>query len=174
MNSISIRYGLLAGMIMISLMILLYMLSPGSLASMWSIVFYMPLIFLMIFGGITYRKEMGGEIDLKQAFVAVMLISVIATVMFDTFGYLLYSVIDPGLVEIIKEQAMENTREMMENFNAPEDQIDEQLAQLEEQDMNPTLKSQAIRYVSSLVIGAIMSLLIALFIRRKNQDAAAL
>lgn len=165
-----VKYGLMAGMIMIALMLVVYIVSPGSLASTITLVFYLPLIFLMVFGGITVRKELGGFIDLKKAFLACLLISFTATFLFDSFGYVLYAVIDPDLIEIIKEQALENTRTMMEKFNAQESDIDKQIALMEEQDMSPNLKSQLMRYAGSLLVGGIFALLIALFIRRSSPD----
>ena len=158
---------------MIVLMLLTYIISPASLASTLTLVFYFPLIFLMVYGGITVRKDLGGLIDLKTAFIACLLISIPATLLFDTFGYVLYAFIDPDLVDIIKEEAIENTRTMMEKFNALESDIDEQIATLEDQDMSPNLKSQLIRYFSSLLIGGLFSILIALFIRRAPSDESA-
>ena len=52
--------------------------------SPYALFLYLPLLFLMIWGGITYRKEVGGYKSFKQAFIAVFIISVIASFMFDT------------------------------------------------------------------------------------------
>lgn len=171
MNSYAtpIKYGIIAGIIMIALMLLLYMVAVSKLASFFTLFLYLPLIFLMIWGGITYRKEMGGFQSFQQAFIAILIISVIATFMFDTFGYLLYKVIDPDLPELIKKQAIENALLMMEKFGTPDDKMNEQLQTMEEQDYSPTAATQAIRYATSLVIGTIFSALIALFVRRDGQ-----
>lgn len=58
---------------------------------------------------------------------------------------------------------------MMEKFNTPDDKMEEAIQQMEEQDYAPTPQTQLIRYVSSLVIGAIFSALIALFVRRGDK-----
>jgi hypothetical protein len=101
--------------------------------------------------------------------MAVFIISLIATFLFDTFGYLLYKVIDPELPEIIKRTVIENTSAMMEKLGSTDEQIEEGLKRIKDQDYMPTLKSQAIRYASSVAIGAIFSALIALFVRRPEE-----
>jgi hypothetical protein len=174
MNSYAtpVKYGVIAGIIMIALLLLLYIVAVSKLASFFTLFLYLPLLFLMIWGGITYRKEVGGYKSFKQAFIAVFVISVIASFMFDTFGYVLYKVIDPDLPEMVKKQAIDNTALMMEKFGTPDDQMTEQLKKMEEQDYTPTLKTQSIRYASSLVIGIILSALIALFVRRDEHHPA--
>lgn len=171
--SLSIRYGFIAGAIMIAIVLLLYIISAPLLGTFWPMIVYVPVLFLMIWGGITYRKEIGGYKNFGQAFLAVFIISIIATILFDTFGYLLYKVIDPDLPEVIKQKVLENTSTMMEKFGAPDDKIDEALKSIKDQDYTPTLKSQAIRYGSSVVIGVILSALIALFVSRPDKKPEA-
>ena len=160
--SISLKYGLLAGIVMIAILMLIYIVSSGSLASFITMVVYMPLIFCMIWGGITYRREHKTFKSFTEAFLIVYIISLTATFMFDTYGYILYKVIDPSLPEVIKVKAIENASAMMEKFGTPNDKMEEALKQMEEQDYTPTLKTQAIRYGTSIVLGAIFSALIAL------------
>lgn len=166
--SLSIRYGAIAGGIMIALMLLLYILSPTSLAGFVALAFYIPLLFLMIWGGITARKEQGGYKSFGQAFVTVFIISIVATMLFDSFGYVLFKIIDPDLPGLIKQKQLDNTAAMMEKFGSTDEQVNEALKRIEETDFTPTLKSQAIRYASSAVIGLILSALIALFVNRPD------
>lgn len=163
-----IKYGLMAGIIMIAFLLLLYIISAEKLASFLPMLAYLPLVFLMIWGGITYRKELGNYKNFGQAFVAVLIISFIATFLFDTFGYLLYKVIDPDLPELIKKKAIENATAMMEKFGTPDDKLDEAIQRMQDQDYMPTFKSQMIRYGTSLLIGSIFSALIALFVNRPD------
>jgi hypothetical protein len=166
--SLSIKYGFIGGGIMIALMLLLYIISPTSLAGFIGLAFYMPLLFLMIWGGITARKQNGGYKNFGQAFATVFIISVIATMLFDSFGYLLFKVIDPDLPGLIKAKQLENTATMMEKFGSSDEQVHEALKRIEDADFTPTLKSQTIRYTSSIVFGLILSALIALFVNRPD------
>lgn len=163
-----IRYGLLAGTIMVAFLLILYIISAERLASFLPMLAYLPLIFLMIWGGITYRKELGNYKNFGHAFIAVLIISLIATFLFDTFGYLLYKVIDPDLPELVKKKAIENASAMMEKFGTPDDKVEEAIKRMQEQDYTPTLKSQLIRYGTSLLVGSLFSALIALFVNRPD------
>lgn len=168
--STSIKYGLVGGMIMIAIYLLLYIVAVDKLASLITMIVYLPLTFLMIWGGITYRKEIGSYKNFGHAFITVFIISVIATMLFDSFGYILFSVIDPELPALLKKKSIESAMLMMERFGTPDDKVKETLAQMEEQDFAPSLKSQAIRYATSLGVGAFFSALIALFVRRGEEQ----
>lgn len=168
--STSVKYGIVGGMIMIVIYLLLYIVAIDKLASLLTMIVYLPLTFLMIWGGITYRKEIGSYKNYGQAFLTVFIISIIATMLFDTFGYILFSVIDPELPVLLKKKSIESATLMMEKFGTPDDKMKEALAQMEEQDYTPSLKSQAIRYATSLGVGAFFSALIALFVRRGNEQ----
>jgi len=134
------------------------------------LLIYLPLLFLMIWGGITVRKERGGFGSFGDAFLAVFIISLTATFIFDTFGYVLYKVIDPGLTAFIKEKSIENTTAIMEKFGAPEEQIEQATKKMEDQDFTLTIKSELMHYAGQIAVGAILSLLIALFVRRGDEQ----
>lgn len=151
---------------MVVLLLVLYFIDMTMLATFWPMIVYLPLIFLMIWGGITIRKEIGGYKSLGQAFITVLVISFTATFVFDSFGLVLYKAIDPELPTVLKRKAIENATDMMEKFGTPEDKMEETLQQMEAQDYTPSIKSQAIRYASSLLIGSVFSLLIGVFVRR--------
>lgn len=167
-NTTAAQYGLMAGVIMIAIIMLIYIVNAASLGTMLPLVVYLPLLFLMVWGAVTIRKEAGAYKSFGQAFVTVFIISAIATVLFDTFGYLLYAVIDTELPEIIKQKVQDNTTTMMERLGSTDDQIEEGLKRIEEQDYNPNLKTQLMRYAMSFGIGAIFSALIALFVARPD------
>jgi hypothetical protein len=170
--SSALKFGSIAGTIMVVLLMLLYFIDMAKLASFWPMLFYIPLVFIMIWGGITIRKEIGGYKSLGQAFVMLLIISFTATFVFDTFGYILYKAIDPELPVILKQKAIENATDMMEKFGTPEDKMEEALQQMEAQDYTPTAVSQLIRYATSLGVGALFSLLIGVFVRRNDQSTA--
>jgi Na+/H+-dicarboxylate symporter len=155
---------------MILIYLLLYITAVEKLASLLTMVVYLPLTFLMIWGGITYRKEIGSYKNYGQAFLTVFIISITATFLFDTFGYILFSIIDPELPMLLKKKSIESATLMMEKFGTPDDKMKEALQRMEEQDYTPSFKSQLIRYATSLGVGAFFSALIALFVRRGNEQ----
>ncbi|MFN8298319.1 MAG: DUF4199 domain-containing protein [Chitinophagales bacterium] len=165
-----IKYGLIAGFSMIGLLMAIYLISVQTLFGFWTLLIYVVLIFCMIWGSITYRKEIGGFRNFGQAFVSVFIISITATLIFDTYSYLLYAVIDKDLPILQKQIALKKTDEYMERFGAPDDQREKTLKEMEAQDPTPTIKSQAFRMAFSLGIGAIFSLVIGGFVRRGDGD----
>jgi len=167
-HTTAVQYGLIAGVVMIVIILLLYIINPASLGTFIPMIVYFPLLFLMVWGAVTVRKETGAFHSFGQAFLTVFIISAIATFLFDTFGYLLYAVIDTDLPEIIKQKVLENTTTMMERLGSSDDQIENALKEIKNQDYNPNLKMQLMRFAMSFGIGAIFSALIALFVARPD------
>jgi hypothetical protein len=165
----SLKYGVIAGVIMIVLLLIIYFVDMTKLASLIALLIYLPLIFLMIWGGITIRREKGSFSGFGDAFLTVFIISVTATVLMDTFGFVLFKVIDPDVPGVIKAKTIESTRNMMEKFGATDDKIDEAVQKIKDKDFTPTIASQMGRYAWSIAIGAIFSLIIGAFINRSEE-----
>jgi Na+/H+-dicarboxylate symporter len=163
---VSLKFGVIAGIIMIIIMLAIYLVSVNSLASLVIYTIYLPLIFLMIWGGITARRELGKFNGFGHAFLTVFIISITATLLFDSFGFILYKVIDPQIPVIIKARVIENTSNMMEKLGASDEKTEETMQKIKDQDFTPTITSQLERMASSLIIGAIFSALIGLFVSR--------
>ena len=166
-----IKFGILGALSLIALQMIMYLVSPVSLTSFFAFVIYLPLLYLMIYGGITYRKEIGGFKNFGEAFLAVFIIGLIASVLHNIFSVILFKYIDPSLSDMIKQAAIENTQTMMEKFNTPDDQIELALNEVRKQDYSPSLKSFGIGILSALVFNTILSLLIASFVRRDSSAA---
>ncbi len=158
----------MSGLLMIVIYMLFYLLDATILASFFMLSIYLIPLFFMIYGGITYRKENNGYKSYGEAFLVLFIIAITSSLIIDWFGYALFKVIDPGLVEIIKEATIEKSAAMYEKMNLPEDQIEKQLKILKYTDFSPTLKTQAMRLAGSLVVSLILSSLIALFVRRNE------
>lgn len=167
--SMSIQYGLIAGIIMIVIILLIYFTNVTKLAGFFPVLAYVPLIFLMIWGGITARRELGNFSGFGHAFLTVFIISFTATMLFDSFNYVLYKVIDPEIPVIIKAKVIENTTDMMEKLGASDEKTEAAMKSIKDQDFTPNIKRQLERYGSSAVIGAILSALIGLFVNRPDE-----
>lgn len=165
-----IKFGILAGLLMIAGYTLLYLIDATLLASFYTLLLYVFPIYFMVFGGITYRKENNGFKNYGEAFLIVLIIAFVASLCIDWFGYLLYKVIDPSLVEIIKQSTIEKSEAIYEKMNLPEDQIEKQLKVLKYTDFTPTLNTQAMRMLGSFGVGVVLSALIALFVKRGDRN----
>ena len=165
----SIKYGVIVGILMFVIILMIYFVNVNKLAGFLPMIAYVPLIFTMIWGGITVRREQGAFKEFGQAFLTVFIISISATILFDTLNFTLYKVIDPQIPVIIKAKAIENTSEWLEKMGTTDEKADEAIKRIKDRDFTPTINSQLIRYASSALIGAIFSLVIGLFVNRPDE-----
>jgi uncharacterized membrane protein YagU involved in acid resistance len=134
-------------------------------------LFLMLLIYLgvTIYAGIDYRNNIGGFLPYGKAFVHGFLVLAISALVATLFSAVLYHVIDTELPQKLTDASLENTREMMEKFGAPEDAIDKALEDAKDRTANQfTFTGQLISYASILFFSAIMALISAIFVK-KNQ-----
>lgn len=166
-----IRWGLIGGLATIIASILIYIISPASFASM-SLMFGMLMfvVFFMVWGGVSFRRENNNSITFWQAFGAVLIIAAIVQLLSSGFSYILSNFIDTGLADLIKQKVIENTTEMMEKFNTPDDKIDEAIAQIEEQDFHFGLKEYAVRFMQGMGFYVVLGLIVAAFIKRPDKQ----
>lgn len=167
----SIKYGVIAGILMIVIILLIYFVNVQELASFLPVLVYVPLIFLMIWGGITARRELGNFSGFRQAFLTVFIISITATILFDSFKYVLLTRIDPSIPVMIKQKAIEIVTDRMDKIGASDEKTAKALEFINEQDYTPTITNELERMAVSIAIGAIFSALIGLFVNRPDERA---
>jgi len=164
----SIKYGVIAGVIMIAIISGIYAVNVDGLASMLPRVAYVVLIFAMIWGGITVRRQLGNYSGFGHAFLTVFIISFTATMMFDSFNYVLYTVVNPKIPAIIKARLIADSNEMAEKLGLNDEKREALLADLKNADYSYTTIVLFERYASSIIIGAIFSVVIGLFVNRPD------
>ncbi|MBX2896496.1 MAG: DUF4199 domain-containing protein [Cyclobacteriaceae bacterium] len=165
-----IKWGLIVGAISITLTVLLYVIDYTLMVQLKTL-FLMLLIYLgvTIYAGIDYRNNIGGFLPYGKAFVHGFLVLAISALVATLFSAVLYHVIDTELPQKLTDASLENTRQMMEKFGAPEDAIDKALEDAKGRTANQfTITGQLISYASILFFSAIMALISAIFVK-KNQ-----
>jgi hypothetical protein len=166
-----IQWGIVGGLISIVLSLLVYFVSPTSFASFKLVfVFVLLAIFLMIWGGINFRRDNHNTVSFVQAFIAVLIVGIIMSLISSVFSYILTTFIDPDLSELIKQKTIENTTEMMEKLGTPEDQLDEAIDKIRETNFNFGIKEYFFRFLQGSIMYVIFALIIAIFVKR-NPDA---
>jgi hypothetical protein len=166
----TIKWGGITAAVSVILTMLLYAIDYTLLVQLKVLFIFLAVYFgVVIYAGIEYRKSIGGFMSYGKAFQHGYLIFIISGLIATVFSMLLYFVIDPELPEKLTDASIENTREMMEGFGAPEDAIDNALDQAKEATAEQfTLTGIALGYVRILVVSAVMALISAIFVR-KNQ-----
>lgn len=109
-----------------------------------------------------YREnEMGGNLTYGQGFKFMFLMSIFVMVLSVIYSYVLFTYLDPGMIDTIKEQAAEK----MYQQNLTDEQVE---AALEMQSMWMTPGAMASFAVfGSLFFGTVLSLIIALFTKKE-------
>lgn len=165
-----IKWGLIVGAVSIVLTILLYVVDY-TLMVQFKTLLVMLLIYLgiTIYAGIDYRNNVGGFLPYGKAFVHGFLVLAVSALVATLFNMVLYNVIDTELPQKLTDATLENTREMMANFGAPEEAIDQAMEDAKGRTANQfTITGQLIGLASILFFSAIMALISAIFVK-KNQ-----
>ncbi|MBP6516733.1 MAG: DUF4199 domain-containing protein [Chitinophagales bacterium] len=165
----AIKWGIIGGLVSIILTMLIYFVSPSSLASFSLIfVFLLVSLFFLIWGGIDFRKANNDEISFVDALMATLIIAMISSLIGTLFSYILMNFIDPQLPEIIKQKVIENTVEMMEKFNTPDDKIEEAIDGIRSQNFSGGIKDYALKFANSMLMNAVFCLIVSAFIKRNT------
>lgn len=124
----AVKHGLILGAITIVMTLLLYAIDYTMLASIkFALLSLVVFLGYGIYAGISYRKEIGGFLSFKHAFVHGFLVFITSAIISTIFNILLHTVIDPELGQKLTDVSVQNAEDMMRNFGMPEDQLDEAL-----------------------------------------------
>lgn len=170
----ALKSGLIVGLIAVIVAVLVYLMDVTIFVSWWYGLLLVPLITtgVTVYFGIAYRNdEEGGYLKFGSAYgfsyVSLMISSVIGIL----FGILLFTVIEPGLSEILVEKSLENTEAIMQRFGAPQDAIDEALEDQEESlPKQFTAVGQLKGIIAPIIINAIFALFAGLIIKKKESE----
>lgn len=171
-KSSSINYGLYLGLFLSTITVLFYAVNLEMLTKWWlGIILF---LVILIFGIVSTAKSkslLGGFISFKQAFSSYFITIAIGFIISTAVSVLLFNVIDPEAAEILKENVIEASRQMMENFGAPQSEIDKAIAEMADQNqfaIGNQLKSVAFQLIFYAVIG----LIVALSMKKKDPNVA--
>jgi hypothetical protein len=119
----------------------------------------------IIWGQISYKKELGGIMPYGQALLAGLLTMVFASVISSIYTYILYSIIDPSLQEQLRIFTEE---QMIAQGNVPEAQMEAAMK------ITSKLQTPIMMLVMGIFggafIGVIVSLITAIFIKKNPSD----
>ncbi len=163
----ALKWGLILGMVNIAIYLLCYVIDKNILTQWWLGVGTLVInITLMIIPVTTKRKELGGLISFKDAFIICFVVLAGGALLQSVFNYVLYNLIDPSLSNFIKEKTIETTANMMEKFGAPQEQIDKTLSDMQNQDMSQNPARIGQQYLVMLLINAVISSIIAAIFKK--------
>jgi len=157
-------YGAIIGVVTVFVSLVFYFL--GMTSDRWtnwvgSLITLVLLIYLMI----QYRKEyLGGYASFGQIFVMVLVSAGIVAVIINTvYTYLLFTVIDPGLLEQMRVMAEER---IMNNPRIPESMYDDMFERMEKTFQVPRMIRLGL--IGGVAINVILGLIIAAFLKKEE------
>ncbi len=126
------KYGLIAAVISIAYTLVAYLSDLTLMVNPWmGIALWVISLVIFIMAVSKTRGAFGGYISFRDAFSTFILAYIVSSLVTTSFSILLFSVVDPGAAEDLQEMSIEATVELMENFGAPEAQIEETIEQME-------------------------------------------
>ena len=159
----SLTSGLYLGIVLILLSVIFYV--AGLTFETWvSYISYPVLIAGAVYAQLSYRKSLGGEMSYGQALGVGVMSIIFASVLSSIYAYILYTVIDPSLLDQMRVM----TEQKIIEQGVPDEQLDTA--------MNIAMKFQtpaAIAVMGILggaFIGLIISLITAIFTKKNPSD----
>lgn len=171
-----ILYGLIAFIFLCAFSFLSYsiyktLFSSATIASVFFFMVFGGVIFLAVWGGINLRRQNGGNISFSKAYLSVFIVLTMALLGWGLMAYLLPNVIARDKPQEIMAFAKEITREKMARQKIPQAEIDKTVNEITLDTYMPTGVAVAKDTAGKLVFAAILSVLIAAFIKRNSQIA---
>lgn len=169
----AVKHGLILGAISIVMTLLFYVIDYTLLATI-KVGLISLVVFLGygIYAGISYRKEIGGFLSFKNAFLHGFALFAISALLSTIFNIVLYTVVDPELPAKLTEVTIQNTQEMMAGFGMPEgEQMDEALAKARtDAEGRYTVGGLALGYVWALIGCAVFALISGAIVKKKRPE----
>lgn len=162
-------YGLILGLVSVFLSLVFYF--TGMTTANWTnwvtlIVSIVVLVYLMV----QYRNvHLGGYASFGQIFLMVLVSAgIISTIIGAIYQYLLFTFIDPGLVDQIRIVAEER---IMSNSRIPESMYDDIMERMDKRMTVPYMIRMAL--IMGPIVNAFFGLIIAAFIKKEEDVVPA-
>lgn len=160
----SVNFGLALGVFLVVMTTIIYAVNINLFTSTWiGIVNILIISGFGIFAVLKYKKSIGGFITFKESFTGFFITVVIGFIISTLFSILLFNYIDPEAKEILTENIIKLTVEMMQKFGAkPADlnKIIEEMRNTDSFGVMGQLKGFAFNTILYSIIGLIASLIL--------------
>ncbi|MEN8227264.1 MAG: DUF4199 domain-containing protein [Bacteroidota bacterium] len=160
-------YGAIVGFVGILISLVFYFLNMST--DSWTGYLTMAVgIAILVYCLVAYRNEyLGGFASFKQIFLMALVIGIISSIISALYAYVLYTVIDPGLLDKLRIAAEEK---IMNNPRIPESMYDGLFEKMEER-MNAT-RMVTMALIWGPIVNAIIGLIIAAFVKKEENSAS--
>ncbi len=173
-SKLSIRHGLLIGVISAVLTIVFFIINPVmQYTNIWvGLLSFAIMIALFVILGIDVRKKIGGFWSFGEAYVSLLIMAVATVFISILVGFILVKFVDPALPQKINDALADVTNKRLESFGASQAQIDESTKQFTNGEMlakfQPTFFNQIKNFGIGVLIYAVIDLILAACIKKKR------
>ena len=162
----ALNFGIIAAVISILYSLMAYLVDNTLFVNKWLATIMMIVGFVLyIMAPMRVKRDQGGYITFRDALAAFVVTFIIAGITGVIWNLLLFNVIDPDLQSTVQEMTIEKSVQMMERFGAPEDAIDQSIAQMEETN-NYSLGNQVKGFFMMLMFMIIVGLIVAAVVKK--------
>ena len=169
----ALNYGLITAVLLIVFGLILFLMDVD-FESLRTIGYfsYIIIIVLMILGILAQKKAQGGFITYGKAFTVGFLIILISAIISSIYQYFYFTSIDPGMAEEIMDFSMANSEQRILEMNPDASQAEIDQAMSYAESMSTPVWMVIWGFVSNVVIGTILSLILPIFMMKKNPAEA--
>jgi len=172
LNKLSIRNGLILAGISAVITIILYIINPlmqytNFVVPILTIVI---IIALFVILGIDIRRNLGGYWSFGQAFISLLIMSVIVLVVGILINFVIFKFVDPTMPTKVNDALLNVTTQRLEKMGMEQDKIDEATKPFTDGEtiakMQPTLVNELKAFGWALLFYAVLDLIIAACIKK--------
>ena len=174
-KSNNIRNGLTFGVIIgliycVSLFLRYNMLSSGVIMiGLIALLFYFGVIGMLFFCGIKRRNELGGYIDLKNAFQTIFVAILVAELIYTIFNFIYLKFVDPGYFDKMKTTMEAFLERTVKDDEKREEALDKFRERFDKQKTwSLTIKGILLGYLMWVAITGVFGFIAALIIRKNK------
>ena len=164
-------YGLFLGLFIIVTTTLVYVLDISLFTASWYGLLSMTVI--VVFGAyaaIQAKKNQGGFLTFKETFTSFLVTVLVGLSISTLFSVLLFNVIDPEAKQIITDNVIKMTTEMMGKFGTKPADINAIIKEMQKTDSFGVV-GQLKGFVFNIIIYSVIGLITALIIRREHPQS---
>lgn len=163
-----LKWGLIISAVYIVFLFLRFRLGAGNIMymSIFTVLGFITVMILLFFTGYTRKKELGGFIELKDAFQTMFVAIVIYEFIYALFNFIYLKYIDPEFFVKIKQ----STEDLLQRVGTSQSDIDKQLDRMDVESagkMNGA--SLFMNYLTGLAVSGVFALIFALILKKRRE-----
>ncbi|MCB4798744.1 DUF4199 domain-containing protein [Neotamlana laminarinivorans] len=171
-KSLALNWGLYLG-VLLTLSTILGYINLDLFTKMWyGIILLIAVIVFGVISAVKSKKLLGGYISFKDAFTSFFITVSVGLAISTIVSIIIFNFIDPEAAIVLKEKMMNSQVEMMRNFGAPQEAIEQAVEKLEAEENMFSITNVVQNFIFQLIGYIIVGLIAALVIKKNNPEEA--